>query len=181
MSNWFLVNACVSNNNENRIIGPLQGIKSGSSATNIRNQNEDGAQIISLKLAELLNGEEFSLIKIDIEGAEELILKDLRILSNRNTAIWLSLHPPHFTDKKEFVKQLFALEDDFIFVDSDNKALSMNVISRQILSDDAQPEWGTEWGNLFEIGLLPNKYFFLNGDSFSRKHSAYENKVNTAA
>ena len=93
MSNWFLVNACVSNNNENKVIGPLRGITTGSSATNIRDQDQGGAQIISLKLDELLNDEEFSLIKIDIEGAEELILKDLRILANHNAAIWLSLHP----------------------------------------------------------------------------------------
>ena len=181
MSNWFLVNACVSNNNENKVIGPLRGITTGSSATNIRDQDQGGAQIISLKLGELLNDEEFSLIKIDIEGAEELILEDLRILANHNAAIWLSLHPPHFTDKKRFVEQLFALENDFVFVNSDNKALSIDVISKQILSDDERPKWGTEWGNLFEIGLLPNKYFFLNGGTFSRDKSGSAVTVDTAA
>ena len=172
MESWFLINACISDQHGHKIIGPISGIKSGSSATNIRDQEQDGAQIISLKLQDVLHDEDdFSLIKIDIEGAEELIVSDLSIFANHTAAIWLSLHPPHFMNKELFLKKLFALESTFAFVDEDNTPLSNDIISYQVMSDEQKPAWGTDWGNFFEIGLLPRKHFQVDGKAYSRSYS----------
>ena len=147
MESWFLINACISDQHGHQIIGPISGIKSGSSATNIRDQEQDGAKVISLKLQDILRGEEdLSLIKIDIEGAEELIVSDLAIFADYDAAIWLSLHPPHFQNKELFLQKLFALESTFAFVDGDNAPLTNDTISYQIMSDEQKPARGTDWG-----------------------------------
>ena len=169
MKSWFLINACISDQHGHKIIGPISGIKSGSSATNIRDQEQDGAQVISLKLQDILSGEEdLSLIKIDIEGAEELIVSDLALFADYDAAIWLSLHPPHFQNKELFLQKLSALESTFVFVDGDNAPLASDIISHQVMSDEQRPNWGTDWGNFFEIGLLPRKHFQLNSKAYSR-------------
>lgn len=182
MENWFLINACISDQTGHKIIGPISGIKSGSSATNIRDQKQDGAQIISLKLQDILHGEEdLSLIKIDIEGAEELIVRDLAIFANHDAAIWLSLHPPHFQNKALFLQELFALETEFVFVDGDNVPLTTDTISHQVLSAEEKPDWGTKWGNFFEIGLLPRKYFQMDDEAYSRPSLNLLNSARSAA
>ena len=182
MANWFLVNACISDQNGSKVIGPINGIKSGSSATNIRDQNQDGAQIISLKLQDILNGEDdLSLIKIDIEGAEELIISDLAALAGHDAAIWLSLHPPHFNNKARFLEKLLTLETTFFFVDGDNAALTTEIISHQVMSAEEKPDWGTEWGNCFEIGLLPRKYFSPSKNGLSRMETNGQKINNKAA
>lgn len=169
MSDWFLINACISDQNGHKIIGPIDGIKRGSSATNIRDQSQDGAKVISLKLRDVIqDGDDLSLIKIDIEGAEELIVTDLLAFANYDAAIWLSLHPPHFRDKLRFVDKLLALEHSFIFVNEDNEPLPADLISQRVLTAEARPDWGTEYGNLFEIGLLPRKYFIKRDNRYYR-------------
>lgn len=169
MKSWFLINACISDQHGHKIIGPISGIESGSSATNIRDQKQDGAQVISLKLQDILHGEEdLSLIKIDIEGAEELIVSDLSIFADHNAAIWLSLHPPFFQNKGLFLQKLFALESTFVFVDGENAPLTNDIISYWVMSDEQKPIWGTSWGNFFEIGLLPRKHFQMDGETFTR-------------
>ena len=103
LAKWFLINACIADQNGDKVIGPINGIQSGSSATNIRDQNQEGARIISLKLSDIVHGEnDLSLIKIDIEGAEELIVNDLAVFAGHDVAIWLSLHPPHLKIKLDF-------------------------------------------------------------------------------
>lgn len=161
---WFLVNACLSAKRGSEMIGPISGIKSGSSATNIREEHKDGAEIIALKLADIATEEEhFSLVKIDIEGAEAFVVKDLSLFQKRSSAIWLSLHPPFITDKEEFLADLMSLEDGFYFVDENNAQIANATLSDRILTTEEKPEWGTEWGNFFEIGLLPKQHFEENG------------------
>ena len=177
---WFLVNACISDQNGSAVIGPIDGIKSGSSATNIRNPDQSGAQIISLKLQDVLLGEDdLSLIKIDIEGAEELIINDLTAFAKYDAAIWLSLHPPHFKNVSRFVDELLALESSFVFVEENNMPLSGNTIAERLLSSEVRPAWGNAYGNLFEIGMLPRKFFKLSKNGFSRLGT--ENQKNNKA
>ncbi len=169
LAHWCMVNACISNKSGTAKIGPLEGITSGSSATNTRNPKQQGAEILSLKLEDILHEiENFSLVKIDIGGAEELIISDLFQLSSKNLAIWLSIHPPFYADKTSFLEKLINLSEHFIFVDSNNMPIAHDVIENQVLSDLEKPEWGTKWGNFFEIGLLSKSYFYLDNGGFKR-------------
>ena len=168
-SNWFLVNACVSKNFGSEIIGPLKGIANSSSATSIINQTQ-GASVLSLKLSDLiLDKDDFSVIKIDIEGAEAYIIDDISVFSKHSSAIWLSIHPPFFKDKKNFLKKLFTNSSEFYFVDENNKIIEENLISTRVLSDEKFPIWGTNWGNFFEIGLLPKRFFDIFGNRIKTK------------
>ena len=164
LDKWFLVNACVSNTVGSAIIGPIEGIKRSSSATNIRDQGQAGATIISMRLKDfILDNDYFSLIKIDIEGAEALIVEDLNILSNVDTAIWLSIHPPFIKDNEDFLRKLLAHSNNFYFVDENNLIIPNDVLSMRVLTKEEKPLWGTKWGNFFEIGLLPKVFFEQNG------------------
>ena len=163
-SNWFLINACVSGNFGTEFIGPLKGIINSSSATNIIDQKQNGAKVMSLKLSDLvLDEDDFSLIKIDIEGAEAYIIDNISVFSKNSSAIWLSIHPPFFSDKNDFLKKLLANKSEYHFVDENNKIIEENLLSTRILSEEKYPIWGTDWGNFFEIGLLPKKFFDKSG------------------
>jgi len=164
-SSWFLINACVSDKIGSATIGPIEGIKNSSSNTNIRDESQTGASVISLRLKDIVLGkEDLSLVKIDIEGAEAWIIEDLGIFSNSKAAIWLSLHPPLIDDCQKFLDSLLAHRDSFHFVDEENKIIPDSVLSARILTTEKKPPWGTKWGNLFEIGLLPKSAFDNNGN-----------------
>ena len=97
-----------------------------------------------------MHGEEdLSLIKIDIEGAEELIMSDLSIFANHNAAFWLSLHPPHYQNRELFLQKLLALESAFAFVDGGNARFPNDIISCRVMSDEQKPSWETDWGNFY--------------------------------
>jgi len=57
------------------------------------------------------------------------------------------------------LKELLELDLFFYFVDESNKEILKEDLEFWILSDEEKPEWGTEWGNFFEIGLLPKVAF----------------------
>lgn len=165
LQRWSLINACVSNARTPLVIGPIDGILSASSATNIIDRTQDGTEIISLKLNDLLQGNEnFSLIKVDIEGAEQYILKDFQLLGAYNAAIWLSLHPPFITNKYLFLQELLLLQKYFHITDDSRCQIDFTKLSAQILSKETMPSWGTKWGNFFEIGLLPKEFFNISGN-----------------
>jgi FkbM family methyltransferase len=162
---WFLVNACVSDKAGSARIGPLSGIKSGSSATNIRQNHADGAEIISLRLEDMVKGNDnFSLVKVDIEGAEASILPDLKIFAKSEAAVWLSLHPPFISEKEKLLHDVLQLTDSFYLTDDENKPLAEEVLKEFILTEETHPRWGTKWGNFFEIGLLPKQAFNESGN-----------------
>ncbi len=97
-------------------------------------------------------------IKIDIEGAEELILKDLESLKNKeNITICISLHPPFMKDKLEFCKSFLGFCYQFKKVlNSDLEALPIEQLKEMITTDEKYTSWGTSYGNFFEI-VLTNK------------------------
>ena len=164
LSKWFLVNACVSSSRGEAIIGPVQGIASSSSATNIRDAHQEGAKVISLKLSDLISEDDnYSLVKIDIEGAEDYIVEDLAIFSKQNAATWLSIHPPFIQDVEKFYERLIRLDELFYFVNEYNNRFEDKELKTWITANEKFPDWGTKWGNFFEIGLLPKKYFGADG------------------
>lgn len=154
LDKWTLLNLCVSNSRGFLQIGPIEGILNSSSATNIRNQK--GVEVLSILLQDLIDPlSTYSLIKIDIEGAEEFIVQDLRAFLPTKAAIWLSIHPPFYQDKKRFFENLYSLKDIYDVSDENNSLISWDEVKSKVLTDDEFPRWGTEYGNFFEIGLLP--------------------------
>ena len=79
-------------------------------------------------------------VKIDIEGAEELIVPELEQI---NGYIWLSVHVPFISDKDRFYKELSKYN-----VVCDN-------LEERIFSKEEKPIWGTDFGNFFEA-LIKN-------------------------
>lgn len=79
-------------------------------------------------------------VKIDIEGAEELIVSELKQI---NGYIWLSVHVPFLKDKERFYNELSKYD---VFCDN---------LEERIFTDEAKPVWGTGFGNFFEI-LIKN-------------------------
>lgn len=182
LNDWFLVNACISEKAGSNVIGPISRIASSSSASHIRNNGDNGAKVISMKLADLIqDGDDFSLIKIDIEGSEESIIEDLLELACNNAAIWLSLHPPFYQNKHNFLNKLSCLTSDFLLVDENNEEKSFDEVYEQVMSAEEKPAWGTKWGNFFEIGLLPKKFFCVDGLVFSRSTEGSSHINETAA
>ena len=94
MKNWCLSNSCVSTSENNQFIGPFEKIFTSSSNSQTSFDEHGGVEVFSLTLDKFReNKKDYSLIKIDIEGAEQYILEDLLIFSDTRAAIWLSLHP----------------------------------------------------------------------------------------
>ena len=163
LDRWTLVNACVSSEIGRAIIGPIEGISRKSSATNIMNPDKGGAEIISFKLLDLLD-RDYSLVKIDIEGAECFIIKDMLEIAKSDTVVWFSIHPPFVNDKKEFVEDIKNISNVFWIMDDENQKMDVNTLISRIESEEEKPSWGTEFGNFFEVGLLPKKFFKASGE-----------------
>ena len=163
LNRWTLVNACVSSELGRAIIGPIEGIGRKSSATNIRNPDQGGVEIISLRLLDLLD-RDYSLIKIDIEGAESFIIKDMLQIAELDTVVWFSIHPPFLSNIPEFVSDIKNITKEFWVVDDENQTMELDTLISRIESDEEKPSWGTKYGNFFEVGLLPKKFFKENGE-----------------
>lgn len=94
-------------------------------------------------------------LKIDIEGAEELILNEFISLgkSIKKLKIFLALHPPFWKNKESTCLKLLKICKNFQITLSDGSSISESRLQEMILTEDNFPEWGTPYGNLFEILL----------------------------
>ena len=97
-------------------------------------------------------------IKVDIEGAEELILNDLTTLRFLNgLTVYLSIHSPFMKNKRKFCRDLLRVYYDYEQVlDSNMNELPKEQLEEMIMTDEEYPVWGTSYGNFFEI-VLTNK------------------------
>jgi len=167
LDSWELHSCCISNKKGKEIIGPFESIQSVSSATNTRGGS--GVEVDSTRLHGFSSSGEYSVIKIDIEGAEIHITPELEWLGkNKKSAIWLSLHPP-FIDKTANWFNPFAevIFEHFHVLEANTLQPlkhGVDTLVDMVWSEEKTPEWGTEWGNFFEIGLLPKKFFNASGD-----------------
>ena len=167
MKNWCLSNSCVSASDSNQFIGPFEKIFTSSSNGQTSFDEQGGVEVFSLTMSKFReNKKDYSLIKIDIEGVEQYILEDLLIFRDTRAAIWLSLHPAMLLrqgdDLEVYWQKLASLSADFFFSDGNNREIDTEILKERVLSKEDRPSWGTEWGNLFEIGLLPKRYFKLS-------------------
>ncbi|MHA1575506.1 MAG: FkbM family methyltransferase [Alphaproteobacteria bacterium] len=73
------------------------------------------------------NIENYNILKIDIEGAETLIVNDLKSLSNKKDLhILLSLHPKFWADSEIAIKKLLDCAKCFNICDSWDKKMSLS-------------------------------------------------------
>ena len=91
--------------------------------------------------------------KIDIEGAESLIIEQFVELAKKLTQshVFLSIHPPFIDDIYSFAEKcemLYMIGDIY---NSKMESLKQETLKEMILSKDQYPFWGTEHGNFFEI------------------------------
>lgn len=132
-------------------------IKNGtSSASSIRGHDW---KISSTKLSSFIKNKNLFgkklIIKIDIEGAEELILDDLKNLSDYT--VFLALHPPLFKDLKNTAEKIVSVSNKWKNIrDAKMNPLNNEKLFAMLTSDIKNPSWGTKFGNFFEI-LLTNE------------------------
>lgn len=96
------------------------------------------------------------LIKIDIEGAEVLLHRDLQTLSGKQQPVHLSIHVPFFpktADKLTFAKAF----KNFTIYDDRGEVLAHDDLTHRLMTEITHPDWGTKHGNFFELLLLPEQ------------------------
>ena len=117
----------------------------------------EGAEVETISFDSLMQEyalDDVDLIKIDIEGAEAFLAKDLERLSRRaGQVIHISIHVPLFPQTAD--KQLFArCFSGYKIFDDRGERLSHVALQQRILSTEQHPEWGTRRGNYFELLLI---------------------------
>ncbi len=137
---------------------PVKGPRM-SSAASIQGRGE--WMVEGITLSQYLNRhvpQEWDFMKIDIEGAETHLFDDLeKIAGQPGKVIYLSLHPPFWKNREASLKKLQTAAEAFGMRDSDLSPLSGKELGRRVLSRQANPPWGTEYGNFFEIVLESGK------------------------
>ena len=125
IDNHSLINKALSNQKELRI---SEVNFWGSSMTRVSNSGI-GDLVETISFPDLISMGDYSLIKMDIEGYEEIIIPSIvDVLKNLKIPILISFHEPFFNNKKNTVKNLISLlsfydnvlNDDFSKIDMDN-------------------------------------------------------------
>lgn len=123
-----------------------------SSASSMRGEHWQVEATTLGRFMETNRIDDVSFIKIDIEGAELLVLDDLLALRDRaGLAIHLSLHPPAWDDVDDAAQRVVGALDGFTLLDARLQPLSAARLEQMMLSTEAHPPWGTRFGNFFEV------------------------------
>ncbi len=97
---------------------------------------------------------DIGLIKIDIEGSEHFLGKDLEhVAKEHGCPVYLSLHPPLYTDKAPLREFIEKLDKSYNFFDPEETAITSDRLLEMVLSNEPSPSWGTQYGNFFEVLL----------------------------
>ena len=147
-----LTNVCVTNKDA-ELVRFGRGLSSASRIT------KDGDYSVSTTtLSSYLNKNNLSenlFIKIDIEGAECLLMDDLVNVLKLGNKCFLALHPPFWEDKVASHDLIIESLKEFYLFNNEGKRLEIKELSKMILSKDKYPAWGTSHGNFFEILVTP--------------------------
>jgi len=118
-------------------------------------------QIPSISLSDLLEKVgpfKHLFIKIDIEGAETRILSDMKRLADEsNIAIYLSLHPPFWENVSKRTAEMLDILYRFDVYDYNLNKIPVDDMRHKLTSREPYPDWGTRYGNFFEIILEGKK------------------------
>lgn len=152
-----LYNLCISDKDGELVdFGGKRGADT-SSASSIRGNQWKIPSTTICSWIEKYEVSNFNFLKIDIEGAEKFIEKDLvRLANTQDLAILFSLHPPFWEDKNEVAQIILNICDKYDVFDIKEKALSLEELKERMLTSESKPAWGTKYGNFFEI-LLKTK------------------------
>ncbi|NTV48338.1 MAG: FkbM family methyltransferase [Geobacteraceae bacterium] len=97
-------------------------------------------------------------LKIDIEGAETFIINDLIELSTLpQLTISLSLHPPMWEDREKAAASFVSVLHHFLLFQSNDRAIDIDEIYHRLTTSESHPDWGTSFGNFFEVILRTGK------------------------
>lgn len=153
--------SCVSDSDDKKIKFSATGPDSTAATMMKSNEEKVVWETDSVTLRSYLKSIDFNgngLIKIDIEGAEILIVDDLIEIANlKKTAIFLSLHPPFWVDKEKNTELILSLGNYYTIFDVSGVKVSSQVLENMLLTEEKKPIWGTEWGNFFEVLLVSKK------------------------
>ena len=147
----MLINSCVSACDNNQFIGPLEKIYTSSSNGQTTCNESGGVEVFSLTLKKTeKTKKDYSLIKIDIEGAEQYILEDLLMFSDSRAAIWLSLHPAMLLrqgdDLEAYWQKLASLSMSFFFSDGNNCEIDIQTLKERVFEQRKQAKLGNKMG-----------------------------------
>ena len=148
-----LTNVCVTNKDA-ELVRFGRGLSSASRII------KDGDYSVSTTtLSSYLNKNNLSenlFIKIDIEGAECLLMDDLVNVLKLGNKCFLALHPLFWEDKVASHDLIIESLKEFYLFNNEGKRLEIKELSKMILSEEKYPTWGTSIGNFFEILVTPN-------------------------
>jgi FkbM family methyltransferase len=147
-----LTNACVTNK-DNELVRFGRGLSSAS-----RIAKDGDYSVLTTRLSSYLNKNGLSgnlFIKIDIEGAECLVIEDLANYLALGNKAFLALHPPFWEDKVASHDLIIESLKEFCLFNARGETLEIKELSKMILSEEKYPAWGTSFGNLFEILVTP--------------------------
>lgn len=134
------------------------GMRPGVSDTSTSGIMGDDFSVTTTTIRQLLKTRglmlaDLDLIKIDIEGAEALLIDDFHYLSQQpGTVLHLSIHIPFFPPTADKLALFNALKS-FHIQDDRGYPLSSEALKERLLSCEPKPKWGTRHGNFFELLL----------------------------
>ncbi len=152
-----ILNLCILDKKGYTQFGNKNKNNSTSDLSSISSIDGSSWEIPTLSLCQYLNHycpNDWNFVKIDIEGAETYLWKDLEKLSRReHTIIYLSLHPPFWKDKNSDADKLLSVFKLYKIRDLHRMELTLDKLEKMMKSDQVKPNWGTKYGNFFEIIL----------------------------
>lgn len=91
-------------------------------------------------------------LKVDIEGSESLIIDQIdNLFKIYKIKVFLALHPQFWSNKNEVIENIRSyFRHKTIFLSS-GKQISINILTDMLYSTNKYPEWGTKFGNFFEV------------------------------
>ena len=116
-----------------------------------------GVEVETISLFSLFDDyglDRIDLIKIDIEGAEALLLDELKVLSGRTgQVVHLSIHVPMFPETSDLERMAKVLSA-YSVTDDRGGLLRPEELRTRLTTKERFPEWGTQHGNFFELLLV---------------------------
>ena len=129
----------------------------GEEDTSMFSISGNGVEVETISLFSLIDDyrlDQIDLIKIDIEGAEALLLDELQALSDRaGQVIHLSVHVPMFPETSD-IERMARVLSAFSVTDDRGDRLQPEELHARLTTKERFPEWGTQHGNFFELLLV---------------------------